>query len=113
MKDLSDLILYKASAGSGKTYTLAKEYLKLVILNPYDYNKILAVTFWLATSSVIYVLKWFTVHPYFKIAHNLNNSLRFRWVSEWPSSIFDLHALDGEAPPHEREKARSSSFRYR
>lgn len=45
MKDLSDLILYKASAGSGKTYTLAKEYLKLVILNPYDYNKILAVTF--------------------------------------------------------------------
>jgi ATP-dependent helicase/nuclease subunit A len=45
MKELSDLILYKASAGSGKTYTLAKEYLKLVILNPYDYNKILAVTF--------------------------------------------------------------------
>ncbi len=45
MKDLSDLILYKASAGSGKTYTLAKEYLKIVILNPYDYNKILAVTF--------------------------------------------------------------------
>ena len=45
MKELSDLILYKASAGSGKNYTLAKEYLKLVILNPYDYNKILAVTF--------------------------------------------------------------------
>jgi ATP-dependent exoDNAse (exonuclease V) beta subunit len=45
MKDLSDLILYKASAGSGKTYTLAKEYLKIVLLNPYDYNKILAVTF--------------------------------------------------------------------
>ena len=45
MKELSDLILYKASAGSGKTYTLAKEYLKIVILNPYDYNKILAVTF--------------------------------------------------------------------
>jgi ATP-dependent exoDNAse (exonuclease V) beta subunit len=41
----SDLILYRASAGSGKTYTLAKEYLKIVIRNPYDYNKILAVTF--------------------------------------------------------------------
>ena len=45
MEDLSDLILYKASAGSGKTYTLAKEYLKIVLLYPYDYNKILAVTF--------------------------------------------------------------------
>ena len=45
MKEISDLILYKASAGSGKTYTLAKEYLKIVLLNPYGYNKILAVTF--------------------------------------------------------------------
>ena len=41
----SFLKLFKASAGSGKTYTLAKEYLKIILLNPYDYNKILAVTF--------------------------------------------------------------------
>jgi len=45
MNNSGNLILYKASAGSGKTYTLAKEYLKIVIQNPYDYNKILAVTF--------------------------------------------------------------------
>lgn len=45
MNNSSNLILYKASAGSGKTYTLAKAYLKIIILNPYDYNKILAVTF--------------------------------------------------------------------
>jgi ATP-dependent exoDNAse (exonuclease V) beta subunit len=45
MPSSSSLILYKASAGSGKTYTLAKEFLKIVIRNPYDYNKILAVTF--------------------------------------------------------------------
>jgi ATP-dependent exoDNAse (exonuclease V) beta subunit len=45
MSTSSQLILYRASAGSGKTYTLAKEYLKIVIRNPYDYNKILAVTF--------------------------------------------------------------------
>lgn len=45
MKENSDLILYKASAGSGKTYTLAKEYIKILAINPYDYNKILAVTF--------------------------------------------------------------------
>jgi ATP-dependent exoDNAse (exonuclease V) beta subunit len=41
----SHLIVYKASAGSGKTFTLAKEYIKLLILNPDDYKHILAVTF--------------------------------------------------------------------
>ncbi|HRB69141.1 MAG TPA: UvrD-helicase domain-containing protein, partial [Chitinophagales bacterium] len=45
MKENSNLILYKASAGSGKTYTLAKEFIKILARNPYDYNKILAVTF--------------------------------------------------------------------
>ena len=37
--------MYKASAGSGKTFTLAVEYIKLLILNPYAYRQILAVTF--------------------------------------------------------------------
>ncbi len=39
------LKIYKASAGSGKTYRLALEYIKLVISNPWCYDKILAVTF--------------------------------------------------------------------
>ncbi len=39
------LIIYKASAGSGKTFTLATEYIKLVVRNPLAYRKILAVTF--------------------------------------------------------------------
>ena len=39
------LTIYKASAGSGKTFTLAKEYMKLVIQNPLSYRNILAVTF--------------------------------------------------------------------
>ncbi|MCD8211007.1 MAG: UvrD-helicase domain-containing protein, partial [Prevotella sp.] len=42
MKPLS---VYKASAGSGKTYTLALEYIKLLIKDPYCFKKILAVTF--------------------------------------------------------------------
>lgn len=45
MKETSSLIIYKASAGSGKTRALAKEFLKILINNPFDYNKILAVTF--------------------------------------------------------------------
>ena len=39
------LVVYKASAGSGKTFTLATEYIKLVVRNPQSYRQILAVTF--------------------------------------------------------------------
>ena len=39
------LIVYKASAGSGKTFTLAVEYIKLLVQNPQSYRQTLAVTF--------------------------------------------------------------------
>lgn len=39
------LSVYKASAGSGKTFTLATEYIRLLIKNPHAYKEILAVTF--------------------------------------------------------------------
>lgn len=39
------LTVYKSSAGSGKTFTLVKEYIKLLIANPQDYRHILAITF--------------------------------------------------------------------
>ncbi len=39
------LKIYKASAGSGKTYKLTYEYLRLIVINPFSYRKILAVTF--------------------------------------------------------------------
>ena len=39
------LTVYKASAGSGKTFTLATEYIKLLVRNPQNYRQILAVTF--------------------------------------------------------------------
>jgi ATP-dependent exoDNAse (exonuclease V) beta subunit len=39
------LTVYKASAGSGKTFTLATEYIKLLVKNPMNYRSILAVTF--------------------------------------------------------------------
>ncbi len=46
-KQLSNFITYKASAGSGKTYTLALEYIKQLLLsdNPNAHRHILAVTF--------------------------------------------------------------------
>ncbi|MHC1704401.1 MAG: UvrD-helicase domain-containing protein [Tenuifilaceae bacterium] len=42
---MSSLNVYKASAGSGKTFRLVAEYIKLVIINPDSYKRILAVTF--------------------------------------------------------------------
>lgn len=39
------LTVYKASAGSGKTFTLAVEYISLLAANPESYRNILAVTF--------------------------------------------------------------------
>ena len=42
-----EFLVYKASAGSGKTYTLVKEYLKMAMKgdDPFLFKKILAITF--------------------------------------------------------------------
>lgn len=42
---LKNLVIYKASAGSGKTHTLTGEYLKLAFISPDNFSRILAVTF--------------------------------------------------------------------
>ena len=42
---MSQLKVYKASAGSGKTFRLAVEYMKLALTNDLNYRHILAVTF--------------------------------------------------------------------
>lgn len=42
---MGQLLIYKASAGSGKTFTLTVEYIKHLIRNPLAYRGILAVTF--------------------------------------------------------------------
>lgn len=42
---MSDLTIYRASAGSGKTFTLTENYLLMLFKNPGLYKNILAVTF--------------------------------------------------------------------
>ncbi|MEW5844996.1 MAG: UvrD-helicase domain-containing protein [Bacteroidota bacterium] len=42
---MAGLLVYKASAGSGKTYRLVAEYIKMLIERPDAYRRILAVTF--------------------------------------------------------------------
>ena len=45
MTNSYSLTIYKASAGSGKTFTLSVEYIKLLIKDPQSYRSTLAVTF--------------------------------------------------------------------
>lgn len=45
MDSIKPFIIYKSSAGSGKTYTLTLEYLKLALKYPGAFKQILAVTF--------------------------------------------------------------------
>lgn len=37
--------VYRSSAGSGKTFTLVREYIKILLLKPSDFRHILAITF--------------------------------------------------------------------
>ncbi len=37
--------VYKSSAGSGKTFTLVKEYLSLILCDPQKFSRVLAITF--------------------------------------------------------------------
>ena len=62
------LTVYKASAGSGKTFTLAVEYISLLIKEPEDYRKILAVTF---TNKATQEMKMRILSQLYGIANNL------------------------------------------
>ena len=65
------LTVYKASAGSGKTFTLASEYITLVVKNPQDYKKILAVTF---TNKATQEMKTRILSQLYGIANKLPDS---------------------------------------
>lgn len=41
----ANFTVFKSSAGSGKTYTLVREYLKIILKNPEDFRHLLAITF--------------------------------------------------------------------
>ena len=60
-----NIVKYSASAGSGKTHVLAKEYLCRIFENPLKYRKILAVTF---TNKAAGEMKHRILDELFKIA---------------------------------------------
>ena len=61
------LNVYKASAGSGKTFQLVLEYLKLILDNPFNYKHILAVTF---TNKATNEMKGRILEQLYKLANN-------------------------------------------
>jgi ATP-dependent helicase/nuclease subunit A len=69
---MSQLTIYKASAGSGKTFRLVVEYLKLLVVNPFNYRHILAVTF---TNKATAEMKERILRDLFKVAKNADSKL--------------------------------------
>lgn len=67
---MSELLIFKASAGSGKTYSLVKEYLKIVLKNPAAYKSILAITF---TNKAANELKERIIQGVINLASNKDN----------------------------------------
>lgn len=68
---MKPLIVYKASAGSGKTFTLAVEYISLLVKNPESYRSILAVTF---TNKATEEMKMRIISQLYGIARRLDES---------------------------------------
>ena len=68
------LHIYKASAGSGKTFTLAVNYIQMVIENPDEYRHILAVTF---TNKATAEMKQRILSKLYGIAHETNDAIPY------------------------------------
>ncbi|MGI8893780.1 MAG: UvrD-helicase domain-containing protein [Bacteroidia bacterium] len=70
---MQGLSVYKSSAGSGKTFTLVKEYLKLVLKDPSQQPNILAITF---TNKATGEMKHRIIHSLAQLADGQNNMLK-------------------------------------
>lgn len=73
------LTVYKASAGSGKTFTLAVEFISLLVKNPYNYERILAVTF---TNKATEEMKTRIIGQLYGISRKLKDSENYLKVIE-------------------------------
>src|SRR5258706_2296303 len=69
---MNELRIYRSSAGSGKTYMLVLEYLKLVLLNPREFRHILAITF---TNKAAEEMKSRIISALKELSEGKNNSL--------------------------------------
>jgi ATP-dependent helicase/nuclease subunit A len=76
---LGNLLIYQSSAGSGKTYTLAKEYLKLAFKYNGAYKHILAVTF---TNKATAEMKNRVLDFLISLSEDKNDTLKSQLIKE-------------------------------
>lgn len=94
---MSKLTVYKASAGSGKTFRLALEYIKLVLNQPTAYRHILAVTF---TNKATAEMKGRILNEMHKLATNAESGMR--------SVLMDETGLDADTIMDRAQQALSN-----
>lgn len=68
---MKPLTVYRASAGAGKTFKLATQYISLLILSPQSYRGVLAVTF---TNKATEEMKMRILSQLYGISRNLDDS---------------------------------------
>ncbi len=71
MNSYPAMTVYRASAGSGKTFTLAIRFIELLINNPFAYRETLAVTF---TNKATEEMKLRILSQLYGLANNLSDS---------------------------------------
>ncbi len=76
---MNNFLIYRSSAGSGKTYTLVKEYLKLVLNDTESFKNVLAVTF---TNKSAGEMKSRIIEALTKLSRGEAAELKERLVSE-------------------------------
>jgi len=88
---LKNFIVYKSSAGSGKTFTLVKEYLKLALYNKNNltsaYKAILAMTF---TNKAASEMKWRIIKALKELSSDSNPLLSGLIADELRIEVPDL-----------------------
>lgn len=96
MKQSSQLTVYMASAGSGKTFTIAIRYIELLINKPHAYRETLAVTF---TNKATEEMKTRILSQLYGLSHGLKDSQSYmnRIVKDLGLSENEVRKRAGEA----------------
>jgi ATP-dependent helicase/nuclease subunit A len=88
---LKNFIIYKSSAGSGKTYTLVKEYLRLALSSSGEYRHILAVTF---TNKAAEEMKTRIINSLIALSHGKDKGLEKQLMDEGVKGNLALKASE-------------------
>lgn len=93
MEEFNRLTIYRSSAGSGKTYTLVKEYLRIALHEPRNFRYILAITF---TNKATDEMKSRIVKTLVEFTEGKNENLRNILIEELhiTSQQFNLRATE-------------------